>query len=73
MALIKESIQGLFNNYKDLAARMFIDLLDNTVPLVLDFYSIIFVVDVGKHLKKQCCVYGLFFIDKLQQILIVIS
>ncbi|CAB5359287.1 unnamed protein product [Rhizophagus irregularis] len=33
VALIKESIQGLFYNYKDLAARMFIDLLDNTVPL----------------------------------------
>jgi hypothetical protein len=40
--LVKESIQSLFCNCKDPEARMFIDLLDNIIPLVLDFYPIIF-------------------------------
>ena len=40
--LVKESIQSLFYNCKDPEACMSIDLLDNVIPLVLDFYSIIF-------------------------------
>ena len=40
--LVKESIQNLFHNCKDPEARTFIDLLNNIIPLVLDFYPIIF-------------------------------
>ncbi len=40
--LVRKSIQNLFYNCKDPEVRMFIDLLDNVIPLVLDFYSIIF-------------------------------
>ena len=40
--LVKEPIQNHFNNCKDSKAYMFIDLLDNIIPLVLDFYPIIF-------------------------------
>jgi len=40
--LVKESIQNLFQNCKDPEARTFIDLLNNIIPLVLDFYPIIF-------------------------------
>jgi hypothetical protein len=40
--IIKESIQNLFHSCKDPEVRMLIDLLDNVVPLVLDFYPIIF-------------------------------
>lgn len=40
--LAKESIQNIFCNCKDPEARTFIDLLDNVIPLVLDFYPIIF-------------------------------
>jgi hypothetical protein len=40
--LVKESVQNIFCNSKDPEARMFIDLLDNVIPLVLDFYPIIF-------------------------------
>jgi hypothetical protein len=41
-SLIKESVKDLFYNCKDPEACMFIDLLDNVIPLVLDFYSVIF-------------------------------
>jgi hypothetical protein len=40
--LVKESVQNLFYNCKDPEACMFIDLLDNIIPLALDFYPIIF-------------------------------
>ena len=40
--LVRKSIQNLFYNCKDPKIRMFIDLLNNVIPLVLDFYSIIF-------------------------------
>jgi len=40
--LVKESVNNLFCNCKDPEARMFINLLDNVIPLVLDFYPIIF-------------------------------
>jgi hypothetical protein len=39
---IKESVKSLFYNCKDPETCMFINLLDNVIPLVLDFYPIIF-------------------------------
>jgi hypothetical protein len=41
-SLVRKSIKGLFYNCKDPEAQMFINLLDNVIPLVLDFYPIIF-------------------------------
>jgi len=40
--LVKKSVESLFYNCKDPEARIFINLLDNIIPLVLDFYLIIF-------------------------------
>lgn len=40
--LVKESVQNLFSDCKDPEARTFINLLDNVIPLVLDFYPVIF-------------------------------
>jgi len=40
--IVKESIENLFHNCKDPEVRIFIDLLDNIIPLVLDFYPKIF-------------------------------
>jgi hypothetical protein len=40
--IVKESIENLFHNCKDPEVRTFIDLLDNIIPLVLDFYPKIF-------------------------------
>src|SRR5436190_16415766 len=40
--LVKKSVNDLFYNCKDPEARMFINLFDNVIPLVLDFYPIIF-------------------------------
>ncbi len=40
--LVKKSVESLFYNCKDPEARIFINLLDNIIPLVLDFYPIIF-------------------------------
>src|SRR6266498_3094371 len=41
-SLIKESVESLFYNCKDPEACIFINLLNNVIPLVLDFYPIIF-------------------------------
>ena len=40
--LVKESVENLFYNCKDPEACTFINLLDDVIPLVLDFYPIIF-------------------------------
>ena len=40
--LVKESVETLFYNCKDPEACTFINLLDDVIPLVLDFYPIIF-------------------------------
>ncbi|CAB4428112.1 unnamed protein product [Rhizophagus irregularis] len=40
--LVKESVKNLFYNCKDPEACTFINLLDDVIPLVLDFYPIIF-------------------------------
>jgi len=41
-SLIREEVLAKFCNYKDPEVRYLLDLLDNVVPLVLDFYPVIF-------------------------------
>ena len=60
--LVKESIQNLFHNCKDPEARTFIDLLNNIIPLVLDFYPIIFRSEHWEAYEKaMLCMWSIFF------------
>ncbi|CAG8738953.1 10062_t:CDS:1, partial [Dentiscutata erythropus] len=59
-----------FEHSKDPEVRYLINLLDNVVSLVLEFYSLSFAAEIGKHILKQCFAFGPFFININEDIII---
>ena len=60
--LVKESVENLFYNCKDPEACTFINLLDDVIPLVLDFYPIIFCSGCWEMYKEaMICIWTIFY------------
>jgi len=59
--LIRKEVIKKFSNCKDLEVRYLLDLLDNTIPLVLE-------VDIGLPMWKQCFVLGFFSLGTVERI-----
>ncbi|CAB5303923.1 unnamed protein product [Rhizophagus irregularis] len=62
-SLVKESVKNLFFNCKVPEACMFINLLDDVIPLVLDFYPIIFRSGCWEVYEEAMLRMWKFFID----------
>ena len=56
---VRTAVQQKFEQSKD----ALINLLENVIPLVLDFYPVIFRSGIGQHTEKRCFVFGLYFIN----------
>jgi len=60
--LIRKEVIKKFSNCKDLEVRYLLDLLDNIIPLVLDFYPVIFRSGHWPaYVEAMFCAWVLFF------------